>query len=258
MQTTGMASGFAYLPGGKRPFSAGVIARPGHALVRVRPRAALPLAEGLDLVIGHLAARGLPRLALAALELRMPSALTPADFVTFNGDYATLLRERGLLPGEAFPIARSNMAPLFDPPATAMLNAFTYAAPADAAPAGFGRRDAGAADFVISGKPELREDPLGIIAPDIVAGGDTSPAGMAEKARFVIDALRATTVALGGDWRQLTGAHAYTTRPLDGAMGVLRESGLASLGITLVAGYPPVTGLDFEVDVRAIATQLAV
>lgn len=242
MQTTGMTSGFAYLPGGPRPFSAGIIARPGHALVRVRPRRALPLAEGLDLAVSDLAARGLPPLAVAALELRAPAALTPADFAAFNRDYATLLRERGLLAGEAFPIARSNMAPLFDPPATTVLSAFTYAAPGDA----------GGADFVISGKPELREDPPGIVAP-----GDTSPAGMAAKARFVIDALRATTAALGGDWRQLTGAQAYTIRPLEGAMDVLRESGLASLGVTLVTGYPPVTGLDFEIDVRAIGTELA-
>ena len=246
--TIGMSSGFAYLPGGPRPFSTGVIARPGFALVRVRPRAALPLAAGLDLVASHLAARGLQPLALAALELRAPAALAPAAFASFNRDYAALLRERGFLAADAFPIARSNMAPLFDPPAQATLHAFTYAAPDAGGPAhGEG------ADFLVSGKPELREDP-----PGIVAAGDVSPAGMAAKAGFVIAALRAAADALGGDWRLLTGAQAYTTRPLEGALPVLRDVGLAALGVTLVPGYPPVTGLDFEIDVRAIRTELAV
>ena len=244
MQPVEMASGFAYLPGGPRPFSAGVIARPGHALVRVRPRAPLGIARGFAFVASHLAARGLPHTALAGLEIRSPAAMTPADFATFNRGYAALLRDHGFLADETFPIARSNMAPLFDPPAEAVLHAFTYTAP------GAG---GGGADFLISGKPELRENPPGIVAP-----GDASPSGMAAKARFVIDALRATTTELGGDWRRLTGAQAYTIHPLEGAMDVLRESGLAALGVTLVPGYPPVTGLDFEIDVRAITTELAV
>lgn len=248
MQTVEMASGFAYLPGGARPFSAGVIARPGHALVRVRPRATLGLAKGFAFVASHLATRGLPHAALAGLEIRSPAAMTPADFTTFNRRYATVLRDHGFLFDDTFPIARSNMAPLFDPPAEAVLYAFTYAAPASG-----GMGGGGAADFLISGKPELREDP-----PGIVADGDASPAGMAAKARFVIDALRGTTQALGGDWRELTGAQAYTTRPLEGAMEVLRESGLATLGLTLIPGYPPVVGFDFEIDVRAITTELAV
>lgn len=235
--------GFAYLPGGSRPFSAGVIAAAGHALVRVRPRAALPLVKGLAFIASHLAARDLPHAALAALEIRAPAAMTAADFATFNRGYATLLRGHGFLTDDTFPIARSNMAPLYDPPAEAVLHAFTYAAPGGG----------GARDFVVSGKPELGEAP-----PGIVAEGDTSPAGMAAKARFVIDALAATATALGGDWRQLTGAQAYTVQPLEGAMGVLRDCGLATLGLTLVPGYPPVTGLDFEIDVRAIGAELAV
>jgi hypothetical protein len=244
METIELAdSGFAYLPGGPRPFSAGVIALPGHALVRVRPRAALPLARGFAFIASHLAARDLGQNALAGLEIRSPAAMTPAEFAAFNRGYATLLRGHGFLPDETFPIARSNMAPLFDPPREAVLHAFTYAAPGGG----------GSQDFLISGKPELREDP-----PGIVADGDASPAGMEEKARFVIDALRATTKNLGGDWRQLTGAQAYTVRPLGDAMAALRESGLTTLGITLVPGYPPVTGLDFEIDVRAIGAELSV
>ncbi|MDE2333679.1 MAG: hypothetical protein KGK10_03995 [Rhodospirillales bacterium] len=244
-----MPAGFAYLAAGPRPFSAGVIARPGHRLVRVRPRNALSLADGLGLAASHLAARGLPALALAALELRAPAALAPEAFAAFNRDYANLLRERGFLAGDTFPIARSNMAPLFDPPRQTLLHAFTYAAPAASLPGG---GPEGAADFLVSGKPELSEDP-----PGIVAAGDTSAAGMHAKAHFVVAALRATTDALGGDWSLLTGAQAYTPHPLEGARAVLRASGLADLGVTLVPGYPPVTGLDFELDVRAISAELA-
>lgn len=243
MPTVSTSHGFAYLPLQPRPFSAGVIAARGHALVRVRPRAPLALADGLAFAARHLTATGLALGALAALELRMPAPLTPDEFAAFNGRYTGLLREHGFLAGDAIPIARSNMAQRFSAPRETLLHAFTYAAPCEGA---------GGTDFLISGKPELGE------GGQIIAAGDASPAGIAAKARFVIDALRATASALGADWHHLTAAQAYTAHPLDGTMTALAETGLATLGLTLVAGYPPVRGLDFEVDVRAVATEYVI
>lgn len=242
MPTVSTDHGFAYIPLPSRPFSAGVIALRSHALVRVCPRAALSLQAGLALAASHLGAEGLPLGALAALELRMPAALSGEDFAAFNQRYTAALRESGFLAGDAIPIARSNMAPLFDPPAETRLHAFTYAAP---------RAGAGGLDFLISGKPELGA--AGTIAP-----GNVSPSGIAAKARFVIAALQETTAALGADWHAITAAQLYTMHPLDGAMAVLAECGMFTPGLTLVAGAPPVLGLDFEIDVRAVTTERVV
>lgn len=241
MPTVETSHGFAFLGQPHRPFSSGVIASRGHALVRVRPRAARTLEAGLDDAARHLAAAGLAPGALAALELRMPAPLTFEDFAAFNRGYIAALRGRGFVAGETIPIARSNMAPLFDPPAETLLHAFTYAAPCDVG---------GGTDFVLSGKPERGDGP-----GPIIAAGHVSPAGIAAKARFVVEALRATAAELGANWHGITASQAYTVHPLDGAMAILAECGLASVGLTLVAGTPPALGLDFEIDVRAVATE---
>jgi hypothetical protein len=136
------------------------------------------------------------------------------------------------------------MAPLYSPPATNTLFAFTFATPA---------QTVGGPDFVISGKPENTENPSGI-----VSAGDTSPQGMKAKARFVIDALRQRVSDLGCSWTDITGAQAYTVHSLDPVMDELQAASLTSTGLTLFPAYPPVIGLDFEIDVRSVSSELAV
>lgn len=238
--------GFSYLIGGPPPFSNGVAALPGYILTRVRLRCAVPLAEGLAVAAAHLASHGRPGAALAACELRSPAPMTREDFSSFNTHYVGLLRRNGFGAESGFPVARSNMAPLFTPPAVNTLFAFTYAAPATGGAAG-GR------DYLISGKPESTSSPPGVIAPGLV-----SPFGMAAKAAFVVAELQSRVAGLGRDWADITGAQAYTMHSLDGIADLLRSSGLGGAGLTLFPAYPPVVGLDFEIDVRSVSVEMAI
>jgi hypothetical protein len=234
------AGGYAYLPGSGLPFSNGVAALPGFALTRVRLRENLPLAEGLAFAARHIASRNRPAAALAACELRSPAAMTFADFATFNTEYAGLLRRNLLGDPAAFPVARSNMAPLYQPPATDTLFAFTYTEPVE----GGGR------DYVISGKPENTPESPGIVAP-----GDTTDTGMRAKAGFVLEQLRQRTVELGRNWADVTGAQIYTVHPLEPVMALLGASGLTGIGLSLFPGSPPIIGFAFEIDVRAVSVE---
>lgn len=235
--------GYAYLPSGTLPFSNGVVALDGHKLIRVRLRQPMPLAEGFAFAASYITAQNRPAIALAACELRSPAPMTRPEFATFNTHYASLLRANGLGLADAYPIGRSNMAPLFVPPTTNTLFAFTYSEPAETA-------SGGSRDYVISGKPESTAEPPGSIAP-----GDTSPAGMLAKARYVISDLRARVAALGGDWAGITGAQAYTIHSLDSVIDELRANDLANVGLTLFPAYAPIVGLDFEIDVRSVSVE---
>jgi hypothetical protein len=241
-------AGFAYLAGGGVPFSNGVVALDGHVLTRVRVRGTPPLAEGLAFAASFLADQGRPLASLAACELRSPAPMALADFMAFNQQYVGLLRANGFGAEDAFPVGRSNMAPLFDPPATNTLFAFTYAVPFGGPPAPAGH------DFVISGKPETTVN----YPPEIVAPGDVSPSGVAAKAGYVIAQLQLRVAELGERWADITGAQAYTVHPLEPVMDVLRTSGLAGVGLALFPAYPPVIGLEFEIDVRAVSFERVV
>ena len=232
--------GFAFLPGSGNPFSSGVIALAGHCLTRVRLRQQVPMADGMAAAAAFLRQRGRPMAAFAACELRSPAPMSRSGFPAFNDEYAALLRAHGFGAEGHCPVARSNMAPQFDPPERATLFAFTYATPCDGA---------GGRDFLISGKPENTAD-------GIVAEGDVSPSGMRAKAAYVIAQLRDWTETLGGDWGDITGAQAYTIRSLDGVIETLREGGLADAGLTLFPAFPPIDWCEFEIDVRAVSIEL--
>ncbi len=235
---------FRYLQGGQ--FSNGVGAEPGFALRRVRLRTPLPLREGMAAARAVMAEAGRPPEALALCELRSPLPLPRDEFVAFNEHYLAALRDNGFNGHAPYPIGRSNLAPILAPPATAVLFAVTFTVPAG---------DAGGADFFISGKPENRQ---GVPWEQSVVGGDdVSPGGMRLKAEYVMAELRARVAELGADWRRITAAQAYTIHPLGPVLEtVLGELPLAWGGLNLVPAHPPVTGLAFEVDVRAISEEM--
>lgn len=235
-------AGFAYLPGAGNPFSSGVIALPGHCLTRVRLRGLVPMAEGMAQAAAFLRRRNRPMAAFAACELRAPAPMSRGEFPAFNAEYAALLRQHGFGAEGGHPVARSNMAPQFAPPAQPALFAFTFATPCDGA---------GGRDFLISGKPENTAD-------GIIAEGDTSPAGMHAKAAYVIAQLQDWTAALGGDWSDVNAAQAYTVHSIDGVIAALREGGLADAGLTLYPAFPPIDWCAFEIDVRAVSIELMI
>jgi len=92
----------------------------------------------------------------------------------------------------------------------------------------------------------------------MIAPGDTSAEGMRAKAAFVIDQLRTRVTELNATWSDITGAQIYTTHSLDPILQLLGDSGLAGVGPALFPGHPPIIGFAFEIDVRAISTELTI
>lgn len=242
------AGGYAFLEGGF-PYSAGVAAQPGHAIVRARFARVLAVADGFAAIAAHLASRGRPLTALCAAELRSPQPFSLDGFREFNTGYVAVLERWGLVRGGLNPVARSNVCPLFDAPAEPGFFAFSYTVPVDDA--------AAAHSFVVAGSGEWPEDtPF----PDgIVARGDLSPEGLAAKAAYVLRTMRARCAGLGGDWAALTAAQVYTIHDIHPLLGShFAAEGLTRLGLDWHVCRPPIAGLEFEMDVRGVRSELVV
>lgn len=235
---------FIVSPGG--PFSSGVAAMPGFALRRVRFAHPIPMADGFAFVKAHLGREGRPITALTACELRSPAAMTVEQFQAFNGEYLKPLHQWGCKAGEINPLARSNLAPITEIPSEAMFFAFTYTVP-----------EAGASgDFLISGKPEIRD---GVTTDRIVGGRDVSLKGLETKARFVMNAMRERVDVLGCDWAAVTAAQIYTVHDIRPLLDtVFTEYGVSQIGLAWYPAWPPVIGMEFEVDVRCVRTELVI
>ncbi|MBB5752175.1 2-amino-5-chloromuconate deaminase CnbZ [Prosthecomicrobium pneumaticum] len=238
------AGGYRFIPGVFQ-YSAGVAALPGHAIERVRFSRPVPLAEGFARIAAHLGAAGRPRAAFCACELRSPAPFDEPGFRAFNERYVGTLAQWGLLSGEVNPVARANVCPERDPPAEPSFFAFSFTRPEAGAPA----------SFVVAGSGEVPEG-KGNYRDHIVAPGDTSPAGLAAKARFVLAEMEARMAALGGNWATATGAQLYTVHdvfPLLADQIVAR--GAARHGLAWHFCRPPVVGIDYEMDCRRVATE---
>lgn len=140
------AGNYRFLPG-IEPYSSGVVADEGYEIRHVTLLRALPYREGFARIEAHLREAGRTRPALCAIELRSPEPFTRAGFVAFNTGYRALLGDWNLLIDGQNPIARTNVAPRWQPPAEPSLFAFSYTAPVD--------RDIGTT-FVVAGAGELR------------------------------------------------------------------------------------------------------
>ena len=240
---------YRFLEGGF-PYSAGVIAMPGFAIQRVRLPRPMSVAAGFQAIRQHLAAVGRPLQALCAAELRSPEPFTMAGFQGFNQTYVDVLSQWGLVRNGLNPVARSNVCPLFDAPAEPGFFAFSYTVPQAA-----GAATPAPADFVVAGSGEWREDqsfPAGI-----VARGDLSAGGMAAKATYVLDTMRARAQGLGGDWSGLTAAQVYTVHDIHALLAThFAPAGLTGLGLTWHVCAPPILELAFEMDVRRVGAEL--
>ena len=115
----------------------------------------------------------------------------------------------------------------------------------------------GPRSFVIAG---FLEWDVGTPFPDgIVARGDTSPAGLARKAAFVLDGLERNTAALGGDWKAVTAVQVYTEHDIGALVATqFAPRGLARLGIDWHVCRPPIEGMEFEIDVRCVRRELVI
>jgi hypothetical protein len=241
-----LAGNYRFLPG-IAPYSCGVVSTPGFEIVHATLERPVPYNTGFALIERHLVGEHRPREALCGVELRSPRPFTFEGFDEFNTDYGLLLENWGLFVDGINPVPRTNVAPEIDPPAEPILHAFSYTRPCERG---------SAPTFVVAGAGEL---PEGVLAPEfIVAAGDTSPEGIAVKARFVLKLMENRLHGLGVDWPRVTAIHVYTVHPLDNLLPeVVQRAGRAARhGIRWFLSRPPVQGIEFEIDLRGVRSEV--
>jgi hypothetical protein len=235
------AGGYRYIPGVFQ-YSSGVGALDGFQIERVTFRTPVPLSAGFEFIERFLTAQGVPLLAFCACELRSPAPFTDAGFTAFNRHYCGTLERWGVMTGDNNPVARSNVCPEIDKPAEPSFYAFCFA-----------RKVPGAlGSFVIAGSGEA-EDGYASYRERTVRLGDTSPAGMREKAMFVLGRMEQRMAALGKSWSDTTAAQVYTVFDLHPFLeDEIARRGAARHGLTWHLARPPVQGLDYEMDCRFV------
>ena len=146
------------------------------------------------------------------------------------------------------PVARTNVAPVINPPGEPSLFGFSFTRPCE---------ESLQPTFVVAGAGEL---PEGILSREgIVALGNTSPDGLAIKAQFVMDLMETRLRGLGADWSLVSTVNVYTAHSLTPLLPeiILRRIGPASIhGTTWHFSRPPIAEIEYEMDLRGIRTDL--
>jgi hypothetical protein len=235
--------GYRFLEGGF-PFCQGVAAEAGYEIVRARFRRVTPLAAGFAAIERHLKSLGRPLTALCAAELRSPQPFTLDGFRAFNTGYVEVLKAWGLYRGKLNPVARSNLAPVLEPPAEPGFFAFSYTIPAESAPR----------TFVIAGNGDCPDG--GRIPEDVVRRGETTPGAVREKAALVAGKMEVRMHALGAAWSDATAVNIYTALDVGTAAAELMARGFAGLGFNWFYVRPPIVGLALEMDMRGVRAEL--
>jgi hypothetical protein len=234
-------SGYCFMPGVSQ-YSCGIAALPGFTIERVRFANPVPLKAGFEQIAEVLKQAGRPLAAFGACELRSPAPFTEEGFRAFNEIYIQTLIGWGVMKDGVNPVARSNVCPKLDPPREPSFHAFSYAIPASRPPSSFVIAGSGES---VEGKANYRDH--------IVRPGDTSPAGMLDKARFVLDEMERRMSAFGSDWSQTTAVQLYTVQDVCPILeGELGRRGVFRNGLTWHFNRPPVEGLDYEMDCRCV------
>jgi hypothetical protein len=233
--------GYRFMPGVSQ-YSCGVAALPGFAIERVRFASPVPLKQGFARIASILKEAGRPLTAFAACELRSPAPFTEEGFKAFNEIYIKTLIEWGVMKDGVNPVARSNVCPKIDPPSEPGFHAFCYTVPAPKAPS----------SFVVAGSGESAEGKANY-RDHTVRLGDTSPAAMLEKAKWVLDEMERRMSAFGGDWSKTTAVQLYTVRDIYSFLeGELGRRGVLRNGLTWHFNRPPVVDLEYEMDCRCV------
>jgi hypothetical protein len=244
-------SASTFEPGGYRfalgvfQYSAGVAAEPGHRIVRVRFRKPVPLPEGFSRIEQVITAAGRPLTAFCACELRSPAPFTEAGFTAFNKTYVGTLERWKIFDGKTNPVARSNVCPAIDPPAEPSFYAFCYTERAPGAEP----------SFVVAGSGEVPEG-RGNYRDHIVKLGDVTPAGLREKARFVLGEMERRMQALGFTWVNTTAVQLYCIHDIHPFFAEeIVKRGAARSGLTWHYNRPPVVDLEYEMDCRGVTDE---
>jgi hypothetical protein len=238
------AGNYRYIRG---PFqySAGIRAAPGYAIIRMRFRRPVSLADGFAVIEQSLQAHDRPLTAFCACELRSPAPFSEQGFIDFNRAYVGTLEKWGIFEDDENPVARSNVCPVDTPPNEPGFHAFAFTVPAPSE----------RASFIISGSAEAAEG-SGSYAERIIRLGETTPDALAEKARYVLSVMENRLRDLGVGWAEVTATQVYTIHPLQPILAAeIAPRGAADHGLTWHYARPPVDGLDYEMDVRGVASE---
>jgi hypothetical protein len=238
---------YRFLPG-IAPYSCGVVSKPGFELAHVTLHRPVPYVQGFEIIEAHLMAEGRPKAALCAIELRSPAPFSFRGFGEFNAGYARILEGWGLFVEGVNPVARTNVAPAAVPPSEPVLYGFSYSRPSDPSLP---------PTFVVAGARELPEGVLE--AGDIVWAEDTGPEGIAAKAGYVMDLMENRLRGLGCDWPDVTAIDVYTIHPIEPLLSgiILGRAGAAvTHGIRWFYSRPPIVGIEYEMDLRGVRTEL--
>lgn len=243
------AGGYRYIPAVFQ-YSGGVAAEPGHRIERVRFRQPVPLAEGFRRIAAIITGAGRPLAAFCACELRSPAPFTEAGFIAFNQVYVRTLADWGVYDPQSKrnPVARSNVCPELRKPAEPSFHAFCYTVADEAA----------SPSFVVAGSGEAPEG-KGSYGRFVVRPGDTSAAGLREKARAVLGEMERRMGLLGFSWRDASAVQLYTVYdPYDHLADEIVRRGAAEHGLTWHFCRPPVGVLDYEMDLRGVPVERVV
>jgi hypothetical protein len=231
-------------------YSAGVCAMPGHTIIRETFATPKPVKQGFALIAERLKVQGLPLTSFCACELRSPGQFDDAGFRAFNEEYILTLNQWGIMDATRVnPVARSNVCPEVNAPPEPSFHAFSYVFPAaDEAPA----------SCVISGSAEARppksDDEL--YRDRIVRFGETVPDAIAEKVAHVVGVMEQRLAGFDLGWCDTTAVQAYSVHDFHHAMGDMANKFAAARGLTWHFARPPVQGLEYEMDCRAVHAEL--
>jgi hypothetical protein len=167
----------------------------------------------------------------------------------FNAQYVERLKNLGLLVDGLVPITRANLAVHDSSVREQCVYAFMYTVPSQP----------GHPTFATSAMADLKRNADGSV--ENVAAGDISTGGLVQKASFIIQTLDEKLREIAASWSLVTQIRIYTVHPID---IIVREVILPTVGsaahhgVTWYYVYPPVVGLELEIDARGVLREYVV
>ncbi|CAA9237843.1 MAG: hypothetical protein AVDCRST_MAG77-1348 [uncultured Chloroflexi bacterium] len=247
--------GYRFLATSPRaPYSAGVVALPGHEIVHATLRRPVAVAEGFRLIERHLQSLGRLRAALCGVELRGAAPYTPEEWSApsgFNERYRAVLREWGLFVDGYPAVARTNVVPVVQPPDEQVFHAFSYTVPlsrlqpAEAATAAAAPHRS---TFVTSGAPEAQAMWASEVSVD-------------ERLLSCLDAIGGAVTALGHTWDDATAIDVYLREGISTVLAqaaLERIGGAAGRGLHWYLTKTPLIGPYLEADARGVWQEVQV
>ncbi|MBI1356278.1 MAG: RidA family protein [Acidobacteria bacterium] len=234
---------------GSGPYSSGAVASPGFEVVHAIFQPLPELFSAFEIIEKHLEAAGRPLNALCGMELRIPKALSVEDFNTFNQPYIDRLEAWKLHVDGLNPVARTNVAPTVRPVSQPSVYGFSYTVPSDYT----------GKTFVVAGAGEFRTS--GLDEDNLVARGDTSTAGLTQKAEMVLSIMTSRIEAMGASWADATQSNIYCIHDIHPLMAGAIVPALAEASIHGVRWFyaqPPVLEVEYEMDVRGVRKEIIV